>query len=84
MMKICSTTSAPPIKAPVLIANTVMNENNDGRSACLNSTFRRETPLLRAIRMKSSCSVVIRSVRSSRWYTAAAGSASVNAGRIMA
>ena len=46
--------------APVLIANTVMNENSDGRRACLNSTERRETPLLRAMRMKSSWSVVIR------------------------
>ena len=75
---------APPISAPVLIANTVMNENSEGRRACLNKTSRRDTPLLRAIRMKSSWSVVIRSVRSKRWYTATAGRASVSAGSTIA
>ena len=59
-------------------------EKSDGRNACLNRIDRRDTPLALAVRMKSSCSVVIRSVRSSRWYTAAAGMASVSAGRIIA
>src|SRR6056297_1774617 len=79
--KICSTTSEPPINAPVFTPKIVMNENSDGRSACLNNTAVLETPLDRAVRMKSSCRVVMRSVRNNRWYTAPTGSASVNAGR---
>ncbi len=38
--KICSATNEPPISAPVLMANTVTNENIDGRKACLNRTER--------------------------------------------
>ena len=67
MPKICSTTSDPPISAPVLTPNTVTTENSDGRRACRNMIRSGGRPLARAMWTKSSCSVVIRSVRSSRW-----------------
>ena len=45
-------------------------ENEDGRSACLTIMYLVDRPFDFAMVMKSSCSVLIRSPRSSRKYTA--------------
>ena len=64
--KITSRTTAPLMSAPMLIAATVSSVKLDGRSACRSRMRRVERPLARAMVMKSSCSVWIMSLRSSR------------------
>ena len=83
MLKMTSTTTAPPIRVPTFSPATVSSVRLDGRRAWRHSTRWSEMPLDRAIWMKSSCSVVTMSVRSRRMYTATWAAASVVAGRIM-
>ena len=79
--KICSTTKAPPIKPPVLKPKTVTKEKSEGHRTWRNIIQRSESPLAFAIRTKSSCKVVIKSVLNRRKYVAAKGRASVIPGK---
>ena len=80
-LKICSTITVPPNARPRDTPMTVMTENDDGRSASRQRIRHRGMPLARAARMKSSCSVEMRSLRSSRIHTAVSTRARVRAGR---
>ena len=64
--KIRSMSTAPPIKTPTFRPATVSSVKLDGRNACRQRMRVLLMPLLFAIRMKSSCSVAIMSLRRSR------------------
>ena len=64
--KMTSITTVPPMSAPTLRPATVSSVRLDGRSAWRQRTRRLVMPFAFAMRMKSSCSVAIMSLRSRR------------------
>ena len=81
--KSVSTITVPPISRPRFTPDSVISENDEGRSAWRSRTARGRSPLDRAMRMKSSCSVEIMSERRSWRYTAASATISVMHGRMI-
>ncbi len=71
-----------PIIEPSTMPSIVMSENDDGRSASLNSNRALDIPFALATRMKFSLSVITRSLRRMRMNIAISSRLIVIAGRI--